>query len=62
MCAVRGGISQLRHHEDVTLVTQFEGVSDIQRQLSLFSVGMAENMSKLEKFTNMEGAVMQEDL
>jgi hypothetical protein len=34
----------------------------IQQQLSTFSKGMSTNMSRIQKFTNMEGAVATEDL
>ena len=34
----------------------------IQQQLSTFSAGMADNMSRIARFTNMEGAVTKEDL
>lgn len=34
----------------------------IQQQLSTFSAGMASNMSKIARFTNMEGTVTREDL
>jgi len=34
----------------------------IQQQLSTFSVGMAEKMSTVARFTNMEGLVTRDDL
>ena len=34
----------------------------IQQQLSTFSAGMADNMSNVARFTNMEGSVVNEDL
>ena len=34
----------------------------IQQQMSTFSAGMAANMSRIARFTNMEGAVVAEDL
>ena len=34
----------------------------IQQQLSTFSAGMADAMGRVERFTNMEGAVVAEDL
>ena len=34
----------------------------IQQQLSTFSAGMAEKMSKVACFTNMEGSVARDDL
>ena len=34
----------------------------IQQQLSTFSQGMAQSMSRIDKFTNMEGTTTREDL
>jgi hypothetical protein len=34
----------------------------IQQQLSTFSAGLADNMSNVARFTNMEGSVVNEDL